>query len=137
MAVGDRTGRFIVLDEDYRIVEVGPSAEAGFGPLLGELILDVFPDSRALFQPQYELATLTQAPVQFAQYYDGYVMHVRLEPVGSQLLVTWDRLVMLDVLTLDGLRASLSNALAAISTWEENQAHEQKRAQLRVVGGDE
>ena len=136
MAVGDRVGRYIVLDGDYRIVEVGPAAEAGFGPLLGQVILDAFPDSRALYRPYYEQAKRTREPVEFAQYYDGYVMHVGLEPIGSKLVVTWDTLVMLDVLTLDGLKASMRNALSAISTWEDRLTRQRRRQTLRVVGHD-
>ena len=37
MAVAVEQAPYIVLDDDYRIVEVGPAAEAAFGPLLQEL----------------------------------------------------------------------------------------------------
>ena len=136
MAVAVEQAPFLLLDEDYRIVEVDSPAEAAFGPLLGRNVFDCFPDATSLYRPYYEKARATGKVVEFAQYYDGYVMHVGLEPIGSKLVVTWDTLVMLDVLTLDGLKASLHNALSAISTWEDRLTRQRRRQTLRVVGHD-
>jgi hypothetical protein len=41
----------MVLDEDYRIVQVGPAVEAGLGPLEGRTLWETFPDSKPLFRP--------------------------------------------------------------------------------------
>ena len=125
----------VVLDEDYRIVEVGPAAQAGFGPLLGQNVFDCFPGSRSLFRPYYEKARRTGRVVEFAQYYDGYVTHVTVIPAGPRLTVHWETLCILDVLTHDGLRSSLTEAIAALEERETKIRREQTRDSLRVVEG--
>ena len=135
MAVTAEGSQFIVLDEEYRIVEVGPTAAATFGPLLGRLVYDAFPDCKPLFQPYYERARRTGATVSFATFYDGYVLHLRASPIGSMLRISWDTLVHLDVLTLDGLKTSLNTALATISELTRDAESEQRRTTLHVVGG--
>lgn len=125
----------VILDEEYRIVEVGPAAQAGFGPLLGQNVLECFPGSRPLFLPYYEEARRTREVVEFAQFYDGYIMRLRAVPEGSRLTVSWETLGMLDVLTLDGLRMSLQAALQAVTDSEEALRRESVRRSLRVVEG--
>jgi hypothetical protein len=127
---------YVVLDEDNRVVDVSPAARARFGPLLGKNVLDCFPDSRPLFHPQYERARRTGEVVEFAQYYDGYVVNLKVVPDGHRLTVYWETLCTLDVLTLDGLRASLQNAVQALAVTEETRRHDTVRRSLRVVGGD-
>jgi hypothetical protein len=125
----------IVLDEEYRIVEVGSAAQAHFGALLGQKIDECFPGSRPLFLPYYEEARRTKRVVEFAQFYDGYIMRLRATPEGSRLVVSWEVLGMLDVLTLDGLRMSLQAALQALAGSEEALRRESVRSSLQVVGG--
>jgi hypothetical protein len=126
---------YIELDEEYRIVGVGTAAQAHFGALLGEKIYDCFPGSRPLFLPYYDEARRTQRVVEFAQFYDGYIMRLRATPKGSRLVVSWEVLGMLDVLTLDGLRMSLRAALQALADSEEALRRESVRSSLQVVGG--
>ena len=137
MAVAVGAEPHVVLDEEYRIVEVGPAARAGFTPLLGENILDSFPDSRPLFLPYYEEARRTRQVIEFAQYYDGYVLRVKVVPDKGRLTVSWETLGILDVLTLDGLRASLDSVLQALAATEENVDREHVRQSLRVVAGEQ
>lgn len=80
-------------------------------------------------------ARRTREVVEFAQFYDGYIMRVRAVPEGSRLTVSWETLGMLDVLTLDGLRMSLQAALQALTESEEALRRESVRRSLRVVGG--
>lgn len=127
---------YLVLDEEYRIVEVGPAAQAGFAPLAGQNVLDCFPGSRPLFLPYYEEARRRRKVVEFAQFYDGYIMRVRAAPEGPRLTVSWETLGMLDVLTLDGLRMSLQAALQAVTDSEETLRRESVRSSLQVVGGN-
>lgn len=127
---------YVVLDEEHRIVEVGSAAEAGFAPLLGENILDSFPDSRPLFLPYYEGARRAGAVVEFAQYYDGYVIRVKVVPDGSRLVVFWETLGILDILTLEGLCASLDAILQTLAITDETLRREQLRRSLRVVGDE-
>lgn len=136
MAVAVTELPHVVLDEEYRIVEVNQAARAGLGPLLGESILESFPGARPLFLPYYEQARRTGETVEFVQYYDGYVAHLKVVPDGQQLTVYWETLCILDVLTLDGLRASLRTALKTLADAEAALQRDQIRSTLRVVGGE-
>ena len=137
MAVAVKAIPYVVLDERYRIVEVGRAAEAGLGPLCGRNILECFPGSSPLFLPYLKEAQRTGRVVRFAQYFNGYVAEVKIIPIGTSLRVSWDRLCMLDVLTLDGLRDSLHDALDALQAREDSVRREVVRSSLRVVeGGD-
>ena len=123
----------LVLDHDFRIVEVGPAARATFGPLQGQLIYEAFPDCEALFRPYYERARRIGSLVEFGTYYDGYVLHLQVRPRGDELVVTWETLAHLDVLTLDGLVASLATAQEAIVELERELERGLRRSALRVV----
>lgn len=102
---------------------------------MGQNVLDCFPDSRPLFLPYYEEARRTGVVLEFDQYYDGYVVHLTVIPAGARLTVFWDTLCMLDVLTLDGLRASLQSVLEALGASEDAVRRDTVRRSLSVVGG--
>jgi hypothetical protein len=136
VAVAVKAIPYVVLDERYRIVEVGRAAEAGLGPLCGRNILECFPGSSPLFLPYLKEAQRTGSVVTFAQYFNGYVAEVKILPIGTTLRVSWDRLCMLDVLTLDGLRESLHNVLDTLQAREDSLHREAVRSSLRVVEGD-
>jgi hypothetical protein len=135
VAVAVEAVTYVVLDEEYRIVEVSSAAKAGVGPLCGRNILDCFPGSRPLFLPYLKEAQRTGRVVKFAQYFDGYVAEVKVVPAGSTLTVTWERLCILDVLTLDGLRASLHSVLDTLRAREDALHREVVRGSLSVVEG--
>jgi PAS domain-containing protein len=126
--------QYLVLDGDYRIVEVGPAAQATFGPVLGQLAFDAFPDSEPLFRPHYERAARTGEPVEFATFYNGLVLHLRVTPSDSRLVVSWEEIARLDVLTLDGLFESLDMALDALGTSLVEIDRRRRRELLRLVG---
>ena len=134
MAVTVEQGQYLVLDEGFRIVEVGPAARATFGPVLGEIAFEAFPDSEPLFRPHYERAARTGRAVEFATFYNGRVLHLHVTPVGARLVVSWEELVRLDVLTLEGLFESLDTALEAIGTSLTEIDATGRRTRLRVVG---
>jgi hypothetical protein len=121
----------LVLDEEYCIVAVGPGAEAGFGPLRGRSMWEIYPGSRSLFEPYYEKARRSGEPVEFVQFYDGVIEHVRAVPDGIRLLLYWELVHRLNTLTLDGLRESLEGAIAALAVRERSL----RRGELRVLEG--
>ena len=125
----------LVLDEGYRIVEVGPAAEAGFGPLVGRNLWECFPGAQPLYRPYYERARQTGKPVEFVQFYNGHVGRIRAVPSGGRLALFWEVLCRLDTLTLDGLRASLGEAIAALEECQDQLRREQVRDSLRVIDG--
>ena len=121
---------FVVLDENYRIVEISPAAQAGFGPLVGQVVWDCFLDSRPLFEPYYEQAKRSEEPVEFTQFYDGQVVRIRVIPQGDRVTVFWEPVFRIDTLTLERLQSSVEEAVAAL----DNRRGEVRDA-LRVIQG--
>ena len=136
MAVTVEQAPFVALDREYRIVEVSPAAEARLGPLLGRNVFDCFADATNLYRPYYENARASGEVVEFPQYYDGYVMLIRAEPLENGLLgVTWEIVGMLDTMNLDALRLSLGGTLARLEEHERRTRLQQGRTSLRVIEG--
>jgi hypothetical protein len=125
----------LVLDEEYRIVEVGPPAEAGFGPLRGRRLWETFPGSKQLFEPYYEKARQSGETVEFLQFYDGQVGHVRAVPRGRHLHLYWEHVHRLNTLTMEGLRQSLAEMIAALEERQGAIDRRRARASLRLVHG--
>jgi hypothetical protein len=125
----------LVLDEEYRVVEVSPALQAGFGLRPGESAIDGLPGSRSLFVPYCEHARRTGDTVDFAQFYGGSVVHVHVVPKEGMLLVSWETLGILDVLTLDGLRSSLRTLVETLTRAEDALRRDRMRRSLRLVGG--
>lgn len=134
MAVTVEQAPFVVLDESYRIVEVGPAAETGFGPLLGRCVWDCFPGSESMYRPHYERARRGGQPIELVQYYGGYLTRVEIVPHAVAITVTWETISMLDTSNLGRLRASLTDAIAAIDERADKLGREQVRKSLRLVG---
>ncbi len=135
MAVAVEQAPYAVLDEDYRIVEVGSAAKAAFAPLLGRDLWECFPGSEPLFRPYYDKARRTGKPVEFVQFYDGLVARIRAVPVGRRLELSWDRIMPLDTLTLDRLRASLADAIALLGDGHAELRNHAGHGSLRVIEG--
>ena len=125
----------VVLDDEYRVVEVNAAARAGMEPLVGEDVLAAFPGSRAVFRPYYEAARRTGRSVEFVQFYGGYVLRLRATPEDDGLRVSWETLAMLDLLTLEGLRRSLDAALRQLESAADDVRRKDLRRSLRVVEG--
>ncbi|HUG65525.1 MAG TPA: hypothetical protein VMK83_09935 [Gaiellaceae bacterium] len=135
MAVTVQQSPSVVLDADYRIVEVGPSAEGGFGPLAGKNLWECFPGSESLFRPYYDKARRTGAVEEFVQFYNGYVTRVRAEPRGDDLAVWWDKLHVIDGLTLTSLEDSIARTIAVIDDEHSSALRLQARGSLRLIAG--
>ena len=123
----------MVLDEDYRILHVDDPMVVEH---VGQNLWDAFPHSKPLFQPYYERARRSGQPVEFVQFYAGYVARVRAVPTGTQLHLFWEHLDRIDTLTLEGLRDSIAHALAIVEEQEADLRREQARTRLRVVDAD-
>ena len=126
---------FVVLDESYRIVEVGPAAEAGFGPLHGRCVWDCFPGSESMYRPHYERVRRRGEPIELVQYYGGYLTKVEIRPEKRAMRVSWEILSMLDTSNLERLRASLTDAIGALDQQAEELDRQRIRGTLRVVEG--
>jgi hypothetical protein len=123
----------MILDEDDRIVHVGPDAQIFLGEHEGRSLWDAFPAARPLFQPYYDQARRLGEPVVFVQFYAGYVTRVTAVPAGAELHVFWEELDHIDTLTLEGLHDSLARALGVIEVEESRLRRERARGRLRLV----
>lgn len=135
MAVTVQQSPSVVLDTEYRIVEVAQSAEGGFGPLAGQNLWECFPGSESLFRPYYDKAWRTGQPEEFVQYYNGYVVRVRAERRGDRLAVSWERVHTLDPLTLDTLERSLARTIELVDGEQAEALRTATRASLRLIAG--
>ena len=135
MAVAVEEAPSVVLDDEYRIVEVSAAAEAALGLLRGRSILDSFPGSAPLFRPHYERARRTGERQEFVQYYDAYVVRVTVDPGPEGLTVSWTTLCALDLVTIDGLRESLAVAVSTLERADAERRRADVRRSLRVVEG--
>lgn len=136
MAVTVPQAPFVVLDEEYTIVEVGPSAEGGFGPLAGQNLWACFPGSESLFRPYYEKAWRTGEPEEFVQFYSGYVTRVHAEPQGDRLKVSWKELHTIDALTVTTLSESIARTIELIEHEQADVLRQDVRASLRLIEGE-
>lgn len=125
----------VVLDETDRIVECSPAARPWFAHNLGQSVYACFPGACRLFRPYYEKARRTGQIVEFAQYFDGYVTHVRVAPRNTTLEVTWETLAILDTTTADRLVASLDHAIDRLDDEIREIERDRAKRALRVVGG--
>ncbi len=123
----------LVLDNEDRIVEVGPAAQSQFGPLLGAVVWDGFPGSEPLFRPYYDTARRTGEPVEFVQFFDGVVAHVRATPSAGRLELGWESLLRIDVTTLDSLRQTLRDALELLEAGGFGAQRDEARTALRLI----
>ena len=114
---------------------MSPAARAVFGSLQGRDVFESFPGSRPLFLPYYEQARRSGEAVEFTQYYGGYVLNLKAVPAASMLTVSWEKLHVLDVHTLEGLRDSLVTMLDILEARDDAQHREAVRRALRVVQG--
>ena len=135
MAVTVTNEPTIVLDEHYRIVEVGPSAEGGFGPLAGQVLWECFPGSEPLFRPYYDRARESGEPEEFIQFYDGSVLHLRAEPRGERLAVHWVVLHAIDALTVGELEKSIARTIELVDAQQAAVFRRDTRAALRLIAG--
>jgi hypothetical protein len=135
VAVAVREASVLVLDAEFRIVEVSPALEAGFGLRTGEHALDRLPISRNRFVPYCEHARRTGETVELVEFCAGSVVQIRIVPQGDRLQVSWETLGILDTLTIDGLDASLRTIVETLAGAEDTLRRERLRRSLRLVGG--
>jgi len=137
VAVGDSPEPpYVILDEDDRVLEVGPRAPAIFESLRGRRVHEGFPETEALYGPHYERARRTGDAVEFAQYSNGHVTLIKAVPVERRrLIVSWELIGFVDVMTLEALQASLAAALGVLTEKEEAVRRERVRSSLSVIAG--
>ena len=127
---------FVALDAGDTIVGVGPRAVSHFGPLVGSLLWDCFPGSQPLCKPYYDEARRTREPVEFVQFYDGYITRIRAVPrAEGRLELYWENISHLDTLTLASLTETLEKSLELLDESRADLDRDEVRKALRVIEG--
>jgi hypothetical protein len=126
----------VVLDAEYRIVELNAAARPWAEAHVGKVVFDCYPGSESLFRPHYERARATGETVAFSQFYGGTVFHLIATPHGSDLVVTWTSDEWLDTSTLESLYASLDAAIADLAGRARAVENRRARSSLHLVEGD-
>jgi hypothetical protein len=88
-----------------------------------------------MYRPHYERARRRGEPIELVQYYGGYLTKVEIRPEKRAIRVSWEILSMLDTSDLERLRASLTDAIAALDQQAEELDRRRVRGTLRVVEG--
>jgi len=136
VAVGEASDHpFVVLDQEDRVLEVGSHTPAIFETLLGRRVHEGFPGTEALYGPHFERARRTGAVVEFAQYSNGHVTVMKAVPAGRRLIVSWELIGFVDVMTIEGLRSSLAALESALAAPEEAVRRDRVRGSLSVIAG--
>lgn len=135
VAVAVSDALVLVLDEDYRAVEMSPAFRAGCGLAPGDSALEGLPISRSVFVQFCEHARRTGEAVDLVEFGGGRVLHIRVAPRDERLHTSWQTLGILDTLTMDGLRASLRSIAETLAGTEDTLGRERVRRSLRLVGG--
>jgi hypothetical protein len=127
---------FVTLDTADRVVGVGSHASSQFGPLVGSVLWDCFPGSEPLFKPYYDRARESGEPVEFVQFYDGYVSRLTATPAdGDRIDLAWEQLARLDTTTLETLADSLAESLDRLDAEQAHGLREELKRTLRVIEG--
>ena len=135
MAVAVPDALVLVLDEEYRAVEMSPAFEAGCGLTRGDCALDGLPVSRSVFVQYCEHARRTGEVVDLVEFGGGRVLHVRVVARDEHFHTSWETLGILDTLTIAGLGASLQTMAETLAGTEDTLGRERLRRSLRLVGG--
>jgi hypothetical protein len=125
--------RWIMLDDEDRIVDASDDVEPIFGPLMGERFWDLFPNARAVFAPYCEEARRTGETVELVTFFEGALKRVRYAPHGAHVTATWEVLASVDVSSVKTLRDSLREIDDALAD-EDGETVSQPPA-LRVLQG--
>jgi len=137
VAVGTSSDHpYVVLDAEDRVLDVSPNAPAPFPSLLGRRVHEGFPpETEALYGPYFERARRTGETVEFSQYSDGHVSLLKAVPIRRALVVSWELIGFIDVMTIESLRHSIDAALMALTVRGETIRREHTRASMRVIAG--
>lgn len=135
MAVTVPTIPYLILDADYVVVEVGEAAVDEVGHSVGRNVWEAFPGSEPFFRPHYETARRTGQPHEFVQFFAGRLARLHAVPRDGLLEVRWEILATIDTLTLDGLRASMDDAISVLEVEENGRPRDAVRRSLRVLDG--
>jgi len=98
---------YLVLDDDVRIVRVGPSLEARFGPFTGHVLWERLPGAQELYGPCFDEARRTGRSTELAVFYGAQLERLRATPGFEGLTVRVTSIRDLDVRTVETLAASL------------------------------
>lgn len=105
---------YFVLDDDDRVIAVGPKWEHADNPFLGHVVWSRLPGAEPLLRPRFDEARRTGQEVEFTTFYAGRAKHMKLIPAADGLAVHVEQLTALDVRSLVTLAESLERIEAEL-----------------------
>ena len=134
MAVAVAQAPYLVLDRRYTVVEMNAAAATRLGPVLGRNIWTCHPEAEPLFRPRLDEAWHTRGPIAVVEFYEGRVLRVQAVRRGGRLELSWDVVMQLDTVTLEGLNSSIAVAIEALEDEERAVMPRNPHRGLRLVG---
>jgi hypothetical protein len=124
---------YLILDDEDRIVRVGPALFETMAPFVGHELWERIPHAKELYKPHFDEARGTRRPVEFTSYYAAELKLIRAIPSGSELTVRIERIQQLDVTTLKTLEESLRAMTCSLADRVSAQPGPRAHESLRVL----
>lgn len=130
---GHAISYYFVLDDEDRVVAVGPRREYADNPFLGHVLWSRLPGAEPLLRPRFDEARRTGQEVEFTTFYAGRTKHIKLIPAADGLAVHVEQLTVLDVRTLATLAQSLKRVEAELDARAREQLDPPAPASLQAL----
>ncbi|CAN5145860.1 hypothetical protein BH09ACT13_BH09ACT13_07020 [soil metagenome] len=111
---------YFVLDDEDRVVSVGPRRDYADNPFLGHVLWSRLPEAEPLLRPRFDEARRTRQEIEFTTFYAGRTKHITVIPAADGIAVHVEQLTALDVRSL----ATLAKSLEQIEAELDARAHE-------------
>jgi hypothetical protein len=124
---------YLLLDEDDRIVRVGPALFESMSPFVGHVLWERIPHARELYKPHFDEARRAKRVVEFTSFYAAELKRIRAIPFGTDLTVYVERVRRLDVTTLETLEESLRAMTCALERQSSEPHDPRERGSLKAL----
>ena len=124
---------YFVLDDEDRVVQVGPSPTMERSPFLGQVLWSRLPGAEPLLRHRFDEARRTGRALEFVTFYAGRIKRIRVVPAADGLAVHVERLTELDVRTLGTLERSLREIEAELADRESERLDSRAPASPRAL----
>jgi hypothetical protein len=125
--------RYIVLDDDDRIVHVSSALHRDLGHWVGQVLWDHLPRAREVYGRSLDDARATGHAVEDVVFYAGRLLQLRAVPGADGLAVHVAPLAELDVTSLGTLMRSLEQIEAALADREFERRDRRALASLQAL----
>lgn len=121
-----RSGSYIVLDDDDRVVHVSAALHERLGRWLGHVLWEHLPGARDVYGPAFDDARASGETVVAIVFYSGRLKRLTVSPAVDGLAVHVEPIAELDITSLGTLTRSLERIERELAA----RAHEQHDPRL-------